>query len=114
MADNRKADIEMEKLDQTKNFEAPPSPPQPRSSTSNSVSNNAALSVLAYCGSSILMTVMNKYVLSSDFNLNFFLLCVQVCAHDQIACLPDADSPRAGLSLSCVLLRSKRVNPLVL
>ncbi|OJJ55309.1 hypothetical protein ASPSYDRAFT_61006 [Aspergillus sydowii CBS 593.65] len=80
MADSRKPDeyaIEMEKLDQNKNFQAPLSPPQSRSPSSNSVANNAALSVLAYCGSSILMTVMNKYVLSADFNLNFFLLCVQ-------------------------------------
>ena len=35
--------------------------------------------ILAYCGSSILMTVTNKYVLSGlNFNLNFFLLCIQV------------------------------------
>ncbi|KAL2848469.1 hypothetical protein BJY01DRAFT_211822 [Aspergillus pseudoustus] len=81
MSDSRKPDdyaIEMEKLDQDKSFQGPPSPPQPRSSAANSVANNAVLSVLAYCGSSILMTVMNKYVLSgADFNLNFFLLCVQ-------------------------------------
>lgn len=44
-----------------------------------SISNSPSLSVLAYCGSSILMTVMNKYILSGlDFNLNFLLLCVQV------------------------------------
>ncbi|KAL3431562.1 GDP-mannose transporter 1 [Aspergillus tetrazonus] len=80
MTDNRKPEdytLEMDKLGQNKNYQAPPPPPQPRSSTASSISNNAALSVLAYCGSSILMTVMNKYVLSSDFNLNFFLLCVQ-------------------------------------
>ncbi|KAL3445184.1 hypothetical protein BJX65DRAFT_281876 [Aspergillus insuetus] len=81
MSDSRKPDdyaIEMEKLDQNKGFQAPPPPPQPRGSPANSVANNAVLSVLAYCGSSILMTVMNKYVLSgADFNLNFFLLCVQ-------------------------------------
>jgi GDP-mannose transporter len=81
MSDSRKPDdyaIEMEKLDHNKGFQASPPPPQPRSSPANSVANNAVLSVLAYCGSSILMTVMNKYVLSgADFNLNFFLLCVQ-------------------------------------
>ncbi|KAJ0423394.1 hypothetical protein BJY00DRAFT_278441 [Aspergillus carlsbadensis] len=81
MSDSRKPDdyaIEMEKLDQNKGFQTPPPQPQPRSSPANSVANNAVLSVLAYCGSSILMTVMNKYVLSgADFNLNFFLLCVQ-------------------------------------
>lgn len=82
MADGKRTDdytIEMDKLDQgNKGFEAPP-PPQPRSAPSNSLQNNPVLPVLAYCGSSILMTVMNKYVLSgTDFNLNFFLLCIQV------------------------------------
>ncbi|RAK72472.1 GDP-mannose transporter [Aspergillus fijiensis CBS 313.89] len=81
MADGKRTDdytIEMDKLDQgNKGFEAPP-PPQPRSAPSNSLQNNPVLPVLAYCGSSILMTVMNKYVLSgTDFNLNFFLLCIQ-------------------------------------
>ena len=82
MAEGKKTDdytIEMDKIDQgNKNFEAV-APPQPRSVPSSSLSNNPFLPVLAYCGSSILMTVMNKYVLSGlDFNLNFFLLCVQV------------------------------------
>ncbi|KAE8349794.1 GDP-mannose transporter [Aspergillus coremiiformis] len=82
MMEDKKTDdytIEMDKLDQgSKNFEATAPPPQPRSVPSSSLSNNPILPVLAYCGSSILMTVMNKYVLSgSDFNLNFFLLCVQ-------------------------------------
>lgn len=84
MAEDKKTDdytIEMGKLDQgNKGFEPPP-PPQPRSAppSSSSLANHAALPVLAYCGSSILMTVMNKFVLSgTDFNLNFFLLCVQV------------------------------------
>ena len=43
-----------------------------------SVTNNPILPVLSYCGSSILMTVLNKFVLSGDFNLNFFLLAIQV------------------------------------
>lgn len=44
-----------------------------------SVQNNPAVSILCYCGSSILMTVTNKYVLSgTGFNMNFLLLCVQV------------------------------------
>ncbi|RAL08373.1 GDP-mannose transporter [Aspergillus homomorphus CBS 101889] len=81
MAEGKRTDdytIEMDKLDQSnKAFEAPP-PPQPRSVSSSSMQNNPFLPVLAYCGSSILMTVMNKYVLSgTDFNLNFFLLCIQ-------------------------------------
>lgn len=49
----------------------------PRSLTA--VTENPMLAILGYCGSSILMTVTNKYVLSGvDYNLNFFLLCVQV------------------------------------
>ncbi|KAI4258835.1 MAG: hypothetical protein LQ352_001046 [Teloschistes flavicans] len=40
--------------------------------------NNPILPILSYCGSSILMTVTNKYVLSGfGFNLNLFLLAVQ-------------------------------------
>ncbi|KAB8078014.1 GDP-mannose transporter [Aspergillus leporis] len=82
MVEDKKTDdytIEMDKIDQgSKNFEAAAPPPQPRNVQSNSLSNNPILPVLAYCGSSILMTVMNKYVLSGlDFNLNFFLLCIQ-------------------------------------
>lgn len=63
------------------------SPPRsPRQSTSGSSSsavppisvNSPLFPILSYCGASILMTVTNKYVLSGyDFNLNFFLLCVQ-------------------------------------
>jgi GDP-mannose transporter len=48
--------------------------------TPPSVTNSPLVAILSYCGSSILMTVTNKYVLGGrDFNLNFFLLCVQVC-----------------------------------
>jgi len=55
--------------------------PASRSATPapSAMANNPVFPILAYCGSSILMTVTNKYVLSGlDFNLNFFLLCVQV------------------------------------
>ncbi|RMJ24464.1 hypothetical protein PHISP_04682 [Aspergillus sp. HF37] len=81
MAEDKKSDdytIEMDKMDQgSKNLESPAAP-QPRSQPPSPATNNPVLPVLAYCGSSILMTVMNKYVLSgTDFNLNFFLLCVQ-------------------------------------
>lgn len=44
---------------------------------SSSLANSGPLSILCYCASSILMTVTNKYVLSGDFKLNFFLLAVQ-------------------------------------
>ncbi|PLN75059.1 GDP-mannose transporter 1 [Aspergillus taichungensis] len=81
MVDEKKTDdytIEMDKIDQNKSFEPVASPPQPRGTSTLANSNSPILPVLAYCGSSILMTVMNKYVLSgTDFNLNFFLLCIQ-------------------------------------
>jgi GDP-mannose transporter len=87
MVEDKKTDdytVEMDKLDKggNKEFEAAP-PPLTRAASSppSSLSNHPALPVLAYCGSSILMTVMNKYVLSGlDFNLNFLLLMIQVCA----------------------------------
>jgi GDP-mannose transporter len=41
--------------------------------------NSPGLSILAYCFSSISMTVVNKFVVSgSDWNLYFFYLAVQV------------------------------------
>ncbi|KAF9954747.1 GDP-mannose transporter into the lumen of the Golgi [Mortierella alpina] len=44
----------------------------------SSIANSAAVSILAYCSSSILMTVTNKMVLSRfDFNMNFLLLTIQ-------------------------------------
>ena len=53
------------------------------------LTNNAPLSVLAYCLSSISMTVVNKYVVSGRFwNLTFFYLTVQavVCICTITAC----------------------------
>lgn len=42
--------------------------------------NNPGAAVLAYCFSSISMTVVNKYVVSGlSWNLNFLYLAVQVC-----------------------------------
>ncbi|KAJ5081001.1 GDP-mannose transporter [Penicillium angulare] len=82
MGEDKKTDdyaVDMDKLDQgNKEFEAAPPPPQLRPAPASSSSNNPIFPVLSYCGSSILMTVMNKYVLSGlDFNLNFLLLMVQ-------------------------------------
>ncbi|KAF9193832.1 GDP-mannose transporter into the lumen of the Golgi [Haplosporangium sp. Z 767] len=46
-----------------------------------SIANSATVSILAYCTSSILMTVTNKMVLSQfDFNMNFLLLAIQAMA----------------------------------
>lgn len=43
------------------------------------VDESGPISILAYCVSSISMTVVNKYVVSGDFwNLTFFYLAVQV------------------------------------
>ncbi|EMC97350.1 hypothetical protein BAUCODRAFT_448796 [Baudoinia panamericana UAMH 10762] len=60
-------------------FEAQPKPIIPSMpAAASSLNNNPTISILAYCGSSILMTVTNKYVLSgTNFNLNFLLLAVQ-------------------------------------
>ncbi|EGV60423.1 GDP-mannose transporter into the lumen of the Golgi [Yamadazyma tenuis] len=43
----------------------------------SSIVNSAPVSIFSYCASSILMTLTNKFVLSGDFNLNFFLLAIQ-------------------------------------
>lgn len=80
MAEDKRSDEKLMEQGSSRTFEAPASQPRhtPSPSSSAGWSNNPILPVLAYCGSSILMTVMNKYVLSGlDFNLNFFLLLVQ-------------------------------------
>jgi hypothetical protein len=78
MADDKKSDDYKIDMPAGKEFRAP-SPvarPAPRQV---SLTENPMLSIFAYCGSSILMTTTNKYVLSGvDYNLNFFLLAVQV------------------------------------
>lgn len=52
---------------------------QTKPNMSASIANSAAISVFSYCASSILMTLTNKFVLGSfNFNLNFFLLAVQL------------------------------------
>jgi GDP-mannose transporter len=82
MSDDKKSDDYGIDAPAGKEFRAP-SPmtrlPSVHRSGGPSVTENPIAAVLAYCGSSIMMTVTNKYVLSGvDFNLNFFLLCVQV------------------------------------
>ena len=53
-----------------------------RSSLAQSVSkldNSPLVSILAYCASSISMTIVNKYVVSGQgWNVNFFYLTIQV------------------------------------
>ena len=80
MADDKKNDEYIE-MPSVKEFRAP-SPtvrPTQKAHSSQSITESPLFSILAYCGSSILMTTTNKYVLSGvDFNLNFFLLAIQV------------------------------------
>ena len=67
-----------EKQGRTFNHTRQPSGPR-FSPPSSKWQNNPILPVISYCASSILMTVANKYILSfPDYNLNFFLLAVQV------------------------------------
>lgn len=90
MADEKKSDdrtVDVEKVDgdgdrfKASSQSQPPQPKPTPSPSSDQIANHPLLPILSYCGSSILMTVTNKYVLSGlDFNLNFFLLCVQVRA----------------------------------
>lgn len=56
-----------------------PSPAPPMAAQNGLNLNSPVLAVLAYCASSILMTVSNKYCVSgTGWNLTFFLLAVQV------------------------------------
>ena len=84
MADDKKRDdvtIEMGERNTNGLFESPrlPSPrPYIPAPPAAPIMNHPIVPILSYCFSSILMTVLNKFVLSGDFNLNFFLLAVQV------------------------------------
>ncbi|KAH9872607.1 GDP-mannose transporter into the lumen of the Golgi [Plenodomus biglobosus] len=79
MSDDKKNDDYAIDMPAGKEYRAASPPSRPASVRGGaSVTENPVAAILAYCGSSILMTVTNKYVLSGvDFNLNFFLLCVQ-------------------------------------
>ena len=85
MSDDKKRDYTVELGDRQPNghYDAPHRPPPPTMQQNPvviaKVADNPLISILTYCGSSILMTVANKYVVSgTNFNLNFFLLFVQV------------------------------------
>lgn len=70
-----------------------------RSGILSQLENSPGAAVLAYCFSSISMTVVNKYVVSgSSWNLNFLYLAIQVSApilwqHSQT----DSDLPQLTL-----------------
>lgn len=74
------ADPQKKTDDYSIELDRPHSPPTAKSHTQSPPSGiTGALPILSYCGSSILMTVANKYVLSGlNFNMNFLLLAVQV------------------------------------
>ena len=113
MADNKKRDDLVIDLGEKQGFNSPMRSPMidhPRTpgiappQMPAAVSNNPIFPVLSYCASSIMMTVTNKFVLSgTGFNLNFFLLCVQVSGKQgakgrngadgwAVGCLRDCDS----------------------
>lgn len=81
MGDEKKRDnFEIEMGDKANHYEPPPVQQPLQPAPLASVANHPVVPILSYCASSILMTVTNKFVLSgSNFNLNFFLLCFQVC-----------------------------------
>lgn len=64
-------------------------PGQSLPSSVSKLDNSPIVSVLAYCMSSISMTIVNKYVVSGKgWNINFFYLTIQaiVCTATIIAC----------------------------
>lgn len=87
MADEKKRDFTIELGDRQPNghFEAAPRPVVPKMAAPAAIVNNPLFSILAYCGSSILMTVSNKYCVNgTGWNLSFFLLAVQVCSRYEL------------------------------
>jgi GDP-mannose transporter len=94
MANKKNEDIEMRAVEGGNDFggekdpflgrNSPVSRPRAREPTTSAyigkLDNSPGASILAYCLSSISMTVVNKYVVSGEsWNLNFFYLGIQVC-----------------------------------
>lgn len=64
------------------------------------ITNNPAISILAYCLASISMTVINKYCVSGEhWNLNLFFLAFQVCLSHSL-CWHVADNAK---SIICII-----------
>lgn len=80
MADDKKRgeDYTIEMNERNGDRFEPPKPSYKAPAPTSSLANHPLTPLLAYCASSIMMTVLNKYVLSADYNLNLLLLCVQV------------------------------------
>ena len=92
MADEKKRDdIAIDMGDRKGAFDSPrrsPPPAQQAAPGLSSAGQHPSFPILSYCASSILMTVTNKYVLSgTGFNLNFFLLAVQVMFSCILLCI---------------------------
>lgn len=85
MSDDKKSDDYRVDMGSTRSSRAP-SPMRPAAHKSAaSITESPIAAILSYCGSSILMTVTNKYVLSGvHFNLPFFLLCIQVWRDNRV------------------------------
>lgn len=63
----------------------------------SSITNSAPVSILAYCLSSISMTVVNKFVVSgSSWNLTFLYLAAQVSRQTNVPASLDRDAVRAA------------------
>ena len=76
--DKKRDDYTIEKGDRNGDRFEPPKPAFNPAPMSSSVMNHPMMPIMSYCVSSIMMTVLNKFVLSPTFNLNFLLICVQV------------------------------------
>jgi hypothetical protein len=102
MADEKKTDdYRINMPERSDSFNRPASPMVRASQRQAPVTDNAMVAILSYCASSILMTVTNKYVLSGfDFNLNFFLLCVQVSQNSHLT-QTSADAAPVGCLRGC-------------
>jgi hypothetical protein len=85
MSDDKKSDDYRVDIPSARSSRAPSPVMRSPQKSVGSITENPVAAILGYCGSSILMTVTNKYVLSGvDFNLNFFLLAVQVWLYKAI------------------------------
>lgn len=104
MADDKKSDDYKIDMPAGKEFRAPSPPVMRQPQHHGSITENPMLSIIAYCGSSILMTTTNKYVLSGvDFNLNFFLLAVQVSLVSSHARARRCGRANRSQSIVCVI-----------
>ncbi|KAG4302097.1 hypothetical protein PCK1_001656 [Pneumocystis canis] len=82
------------------------------------ISSSRTLSILSYCIMSILMTIINKYVITKyGFNFDFFILIIQICNILKIIALPKLNlfivrklsfKSCQGLPTSLLLIITKR------